>query len=160
MDIRIAFDGACNNHLEDPPAGVGVAVFFDEVYQKKLSFGVPIHPGELTIRNTNNTTEWQACIYAMSQVRELSKNYPDAKFIIWSDSQVVTQVFNGRHQTHTEHFKQYNIEAHEALGKDIVVTIIWVKRNFNKEADVLSKIGIKLATNETEQSTKSLSSNN
>lgn len=143
--IRINFDGACNNHLEEPPAGVGVAVFIDGVYSDNLSYAVPIYPNELGLRNTNNTTEWQGCLYAMQTFRELRLRYPSANFTVQSDSQIVVQVFNGRHQTHTEHFKLYNEQAKNILGKTNLL-IEWVKRDFNKEADKLSKLAIKQAT--------------
>lgn len=148
MKIRINFDGACNNHLEHPPAGVGIAVFIDGIYDAELSLAIPIMPNQLGIRNTNNTTEWQGCIWAMKTLKSLAscEELVSAAFEVFSDSQVVTQVFNGKHETHTPEFKKYCEEAHKIVDAVMFeLKIQWVPREQNKEADKLSKEGLKLA---------------
>lgn len=143
MKIKIAFDGAANNHLEDPPAGVGIYVEIDDISEEELSRAIYIAPNQLGLRNTNNTTEWQGCIEAMKTLIELSEFYPTAQFEVYSDSQVVTQVFNGNHKTHTPIFEIYNEIAHSLL-KGKVIKIKWIPREENKHADKLSKIGINM----------------
>lgn len=139
MKIDIYQDGSCNNHQEDPYGGIGVAVFIDDNYEEELSRAILVQPKGIDNRNTNNVIEWEACVEAMRIYKELFKEYPNATFNVFSDSQVITQVFNGRHKTHTPSFIEYNKSAHEFVDKIATVKINWVPREQNKYADKLSK---------------------
>lgn len=141
MNIRVTQDGACwNKEGKSQMMGLGVAVFFDEVYQEDLSLAKGVIDNE---NGSNNVAEWLACIEAMRIAKELHKEYPKANIKVQSDSQVVTRVFNGEHQTHTPLFVTYKEQA-QAYAKGLQIYIEWIDRKFNKEADKLSKEGLQI----------------
>jgi ribonuclease HI len=145
MHIRINFDGACNNHLIkkgiDPPMGLGIAVFINNEYCEELSKFVGV-PGK--INNTSNVAEWMACVEAFKLAAELFDSNHEDIFEIQSDSELITKQYNGVYDITKEHFKQYRREAkHHSSNANIrYLNIKWVKREFNKEADRLSKKGL------------------
>jgi ribonuclease HI len=144
--IDIYQDGACNNKLENAPAGVGVAVFINDEYKEEHSRAIGIKPYQLGIRNTSNVAEWQACIEAMRVLSELVETYPTAEFRIYSDSQVISQVFNDTFVTQNPAFIQYKKEAKKLMAQaGFVLKIHWIPRKLNQKADDLSKEGLQLA---------------
>jgi ribonuclease HI len=147
LHIRINFDGACNNHLIkqgiNPPMGLGISVFINNEYCEELSKFVGV-PGE--INNSSNIAEWQACIEAMKLAAELfDTDYKDT-FEIQSDSQLISYQFNGTYHVHEKKFKPYYHDALKYARKAKIKNIKWVKREFNKEADRLSKKGLQSIT--------------
>lgn len=144
MIIRINIDGACNNHLEDPPMGIGAAVFFNDEYQEEYSVAQGFAPGEVGLRGTNNIAEWLGCILGMQVYDILKDEYPDATlFVIQSDSSTITNQYNGRFKINSDHFREYYQQAHQHAKDDIKIE--WVPREQNKEADKLSKEGLRIA---------------
>lgn len=122
--------------------GIGVAVFMNGEYSEENSLAIFVDGPTCPVRGTNNTAEWLACIYAMKTGKSLRKVYPEATFTIYSDSQIIANQFNGIYAIKEKDFEQFYIEAHrDAMHIGGANKIIWVKRELNKEADKLSKIG-------------------
>lgn len=137
---RINFDGACNNHLEKPAMGVGVAVFLEEVYAEELcrAFHVPAESREDKL--TSNVAEWQGCIEAMKVAIGLRQD--GYVVFVFSDSQVITNQFNGDFYINKPEFREASRTAHHYAQKAGVSKIKWVPREENQEADDLSKLGL------------------
>lgn len=136
MIIRVNFDGACWNkeghrHL----MGVGVAVFIDEVYQEDLSRAL----GYNQENGTNNIAEWLGCVEAARIVKDLRKSFPGERFQVCSDSQIITNQFNGTYNINQDVFRKYLAEAKRF---DSIDKVHWIPREQNKEADKLSKQGL------------------
>lgn len=142
--IEIKFDGACKNVKgESSIMGIGVAVFFDGDYIEEESIAIQV-VAEL-IRGTSNISEWEGCIEAWKKAIDLNKRYPGNKIEIYSDSQVISCQFNGTYAINEPSFLSY-YEMGKALQEKLpeVTKVNWIKRDFNKEADVLSKLGLKV----------------
>lgn len=139
--IRIFFDGACWNKKDESSAmGIGVAVFIDKEYNADVSRAIFAHdPNE---RGTNNVAEWKACVEAMSIAVDLRVHYPDANIMVFSDSQIIANQYNGSYQINGPLFKKYYDKA-IALGKLARVPVVnWIPREHNEKADLLSKVGL------------------
>lgn len=142
MKIDIYFDGACNNHLSLPPMGIGVAVFVNDNYEEELSYDKHyVGEGEWGI-GTNNVAEWLGCIEACRTAYLMLEVVPDAKVRIFSDSQIIVNQFNGSYRIKDPKFHALKEESSK-WGKGFIKTIHWVPREKNRQADKLSKIGIK-----------------
>lgn len=134
--IRVNFDGACwNKEGHKHLMGVGVAVFIDEVYDEDLSRALGFNQEN----GTNNIAEWLGCVEAARIVKDLRKSFPGHRFQVCSDSQIITNQFNGTYVMNQEVFREYWRQAKRYKSID---TIKWVPREQNKEADKLSKIGL------------------
>lgn len=141
MQITFKFDGACNNNQEggNPDMGVGCAVFVDNVFDEALSTYKGYKGDE---ESSSNIAEWKGCVEAF----RLASEYMEAGDVIqiYSDSQLISRQYNGDYEIKQDKFKKYYNEARElavnaGLGN---LKIQWVKREFNKEADKLSKIAL------------------
>ncbi len=128
--------------------GVGVAVWIDDCYEHELSLAIGLREGWEGDRSTSNIAEWIGCVEAMRAAKGLKKEYPQATIEIYSDSQLITNQFNDKFTIKQPEFHKYKTKAKEYAkgvfgnGKEIQ----WIRREFNKQADKLSKEGIELAT--------------
>lgn len=146
LDIRIHFDGACDNGLlkrtgKFPPMGIGVAVFINNEYQEELSKFAGVEGKE---GNSSNVAEWMGCVEAFKLATEYKE--ADDTIEIVSDSEVITKQFNGEYEIKEERFKPHYREAmkyYHRLGQ-LSLKIRHVLRQYNKEADILSKKGLQL----------------
>lgn len=146
MLIRINFDGACDNGMrkrlgKDPDMGIGVAVFINNSFEPVLSKFVGVRGSE---DSSSNVAEWMGCVEAM----KLAAEYKEAGDIIEivSDSELITRQFNGDYEIKNHYFKQFYQSAmmyYRKIGQERL-RIKHVRRNFNKEADLLSKKGLQL----------------
>lgn len=142
--IEIKFDGACHNKKgESSIMGVGVAVFFDGEYIEEESVAIQVIPEN--VRGTSNISEWEGCCEAFKMAIQLEQNYPNNEIKIFSDSEIISKQFNdvfGINETSFYFYLGIARKYREQL-KNKKLMVEWVKREFNKEADKLSKIGIK-----------------
>lgn len=143
--IHIKFDGACNNHIKEGlrPMGIGVAVFFDDEYIPEESIAVLVEPK--VVNGTNNIAEWEGCYEAWKKVWELEDKYPGNPIRMYSDSLIIANQFNGEYGINEVTFQPYYdltiaMQANSKSNKNLKIE--WVKREFNKEADKLSKNGL------------------
>lgn len=144
--IQIFFDGACHNMKgKSSPMGMGVAVFVDGVYidEYSIAWGVK-GEGEHEDRGTSNVAEWMACVKAFETAKGLKKLYTDAVIKVYSDSQVITNQFNGTYTINKQEFKKYKNEAHKHSIGTGCKEILWIERKHNKQADILSKEGLQM----------------
>lgn len=138
------FDGACRNVAgQNNAMGIGLAVFFDGLYSVKHSNSIHAELQE-NERGTSNVAEWIGCVEAMRKAAKLKKEYKNVIFEIYSDSQIITNQFNKVYVINKESFMWYFNEAHKFSKLAGVTEVIWVRREFNKEADKLSKQGLKV----------------
>ena len=145
MRVDIFFDGACKNVKDSKkePFGVGVACFIDDEYSSM--FSIALH-GE---KGTSNVSEWAGCISALRLVKgmlELSSIMREAttKINIYSDSQLITNQFNGTWEVKQNHLKPYaKVAKLTAMEIKWTTDIVWVRRELNVDADLLSKVGLK-----------------
>lgn len=143
MQIRLNFDGACNNVTNTPmPMGIGVAVFYDNVYQEDVSIGMFGGLG------TSNVAEWRGCLESFRFLeRNLEKLGKAAvqNAIIQSDSQLITNQYNRIFKIKEPSFGKYFATCRKiAVEIGWNGQIEWVRREFNTEADKLSKKGLKV----------------
>lgn len=142
--IEIKFDGACHNKKgENSIMGIGVAVFFDGEYVEEESIAVRIVAQY--VRGTSNVAEWEGCVEAWKHAVNLQERYPDNEIKVFGDSQLISNQFNGYFSINEPAFHSYRRMALEYSNKikqpDNRVT--WIRREYNKEADKLSKIALK-----------------
>lgn len=138
MRIKLYFDGACDNNRHPHTMGIGVAVWINgeraEQYDKALNAGV----------GTNNIAEYISLIQALKLSRVFKDTIPDIESInIFGDSQLIVYQYAGKFQCKAAGLPVYLAEAkrlRDSLG--MKVTVSWVPREQNKEADVLSKAGL------------------
>lgn len=144
MIIKIKFDGACHNIVDNNNhMGIGLAVFINDVYSEDHSDA--IHAEGLNgERGTSNIAEWRGCVEAMRKACKLKLKHPGAIFEIYSDSQLISNQFNGDWLIMQNHFKIYKDQADKLARIAGIKRISWIRREFNKEADKLSKQGLKV----------------
>ena len=142
--IKIHFDGACKNISATPmPMGIGVAVFIDDKYSEKYSVARYVGNG------TSNIAEWKACVQAMAVIGIIKSELwgHDLGFEVYSDSQLISRQYNGEYKIKEVKFLKYYNDAHAiAEQAGFKKHIIWIRREHNKKADELSKIGLKAYT--------------
>lgn len=137
---KIYCDGACNNKLDKPAMGMGVAVYINEEYQEELSRAFKIEPEVREEKLTSNVAEWFAAMEGMKIAADLIK---DVHLIfVYSDSQVITSQFNGDYAIRKEEFEEYFKVAHTYAQIAGVSKMTWIPREENTKADELSKIGL------------------
>jgi len=144
MKYEIFFDGACHNVPEDPNPimGIGMAVFADGRYCPDFSEAENYR--HHIIRGTNNIAEWRGAVIAMRFASQLKQHITlDEQIIVYSDSQIIAEQFNGRYQIKDDNFKEFYEQAKEFAKIAGVERIEWIPRERNRYADVLSKIGRK-----------------
>lgn len=141
MEIKLNFDGACWNEGKPPLMGIGVAVWVDGKYAEDLCVS------ECTGVGTNNVAEYGAVIeaikVALKQVPREGRNV----VMIQGDSQLIVNQLHGVYAVKKPHLKVLHRKALRLLDElkaieGTVVTVSWVRREYNKEADKLSKLAI------------------
>ena len=133
--LEIWSDSACNNKLEKPIMGIGVHANYkgEEIHSDCFNAGV----------GTSNIGEWIGCVEAL--LYALSVHKENDKITLYLDSQLLVRQVNGEYQVKQEHLKPYKSKALELLNKfpiGKINEIIWIRREYNKRADVLSKEGL------------------
>jgi ribonuclease HI len=144
MHIKINFDGAVSESKKGCDMGLGIAVFIDGVYEEDLSKALFVKgSNKENEESSSNVAEWMACVEAF----KLAVEYREEGDVIeiYSDSEIITKQFNGEYEIRKEYFRKFYREAmryYHRLGL-LSLKITWVPREKNKEADRLSKIGLK-----------------
>jgi ribonuclease HI len=140
LNIKIYFDGAVSKSQLGCDMGLGIAVFVDNIYEEELSKFVGVKGNE---ESSSNVAEWMACVEAFKLALEYKQEGDTIE--IYSDSQLITNQFNGNFEIKEEKFRKYYREAIRHYNKlgSWGLKIQWVKRELNREADRLSKLGLK-----------------
>ena len=136
--LKIWFDGACHNIKGVlNPMGVGLIVRDGDVVLEELAYTPPI-------LGTSNVAEWIGCYLALRQAKNLLR-IADVSYIeIFSDSQLIVNQLNGKFEVRSEELKPFYeecISIFKTIKRSVSVTHL--RRNFNTEADRLSKVGLK-----------------
>jgi len=129
--ITIYFDGLCR-----PKNPGGVATYGYLIYQdgKKVKSGCGVVGSGAGM--TNNVAEYSALKHAVEWV---SQNRFDDEIIIKGDSQLVIHQMNGTWQIKSETSKKFVAEIRRLLeGRK--TRFIWIPREQNAEADLLSNV--------------------
>lgn len=136
--LQIWFDGACHNAKGSlTPMGVGMVVKLDGKIIEESAYAPPM-------LGTSNVAEWIGCYLAINKAIDLIKTRNIDGVVIFSDSLLIVSQMNREFEVRSENLLLY-YERCSALYKKIhkITNIIHVRREFNKEADIQSKIGIK-----------------
>lgn len=144
--ISIYFDGACDNRSKLKVMGIGVAVFVDGFYREDLSYCEMIGAS-----GTSNIAEWSALNKALEIAEKLLSNREfktaaDVVFRLYGDSQLVVYQFNGKWAVKQEHLKEFYeaaiLKAKYTRLEKHLKGVYWIRREFNGQADILSKKAI------------------
>lgn len=139
LDISIFFDGACSNN-GNKLMGIGVLAtihkegkFLDELCTIK-NYGV----------GTSNEAEWMACCEAMRLIKRIEDKHGSQYNIqIFSDSQIISNQFNGKYNINSKNLQKFYDKAIQLKEQtNFKGYIKWIKRDFNYPADRLSKLGL------------------
>jgi ribonuclease HI len=147
INITIHFDGSCW------PNPGGLAKYG---YTLRSDTGTDIRANGLVGEGpemSNNHAELWALGWALADVLALIKTCNVQKVLVIGDSQVAIRLMSGAYRANPE--KLYwpaFVRAHELANllykADIAVQFEWVRREFNQEADDLSKAPLSTASKE------------
>ena len=137
MKYKLNFDGACEPNPGE--MGIGVVVY-DHKNEKVMELSEKCGPG------TNNKAEYQALIRGL---QELSKIYNGSLLVRGDNQLVIKQARNEWGVKQSDIIPLYD-RVKELEKKFEAVEYEWVKRDENKEADLLSarSLGSDLTTRE------------
>jgi ribonuclease HI len=129
--ITIHFDGLCY-----PKNPGGVAAYGYLAHRD----GKLIHQGFRAVGEgkgmTNNVAEYEGL---MAAAQWIADEQIDEKIVIKGDSELVIKQMNGQYRVNSATSKKYVPEIKKLLqGKD--VSLVWVPREENEEADKLSRM--------------------
>lgn len=129
--ITIHFDGLCY-----PKNPGGVAAYGYLAHRD----GKLIHQGFRAVGEgkgmTNNVAEYEGL---MAAAQWIADEEIDEKVVIKGDSELVIKQMNGQYRVNSATSKKYVPEIKKLLqGKD--VSLVWVPREENEEADKLSRM--------------------
>lgn len=141
--LRIYFDGAANNLIQPVYMGIGVAVYENDEYSKELSTAKFVGVG------TSNVAEYHAVIEAIEIALDYVAKHPRTKVSIYGDSQLIIYQILGNWEVKKSHLRTLHAQASNLLMQlgDNLHKLEWVRREYNQEADKLSKIGLHKALN-------------
>jgi len=128
-EFIINIDGACSGNPGD--AAVGIVIrdktnSFEEKISKYIGVG------------TNNIAEYSALLLGLERALGLGAR----KVVIRSDSELLVKQLRGDYKVKNENLAVLYGKAVNLLQKFSAFTIEHVRREFNKEADLLAKKGI------------------
>lgn len=137
--IKIHWDAACDNNSKFKFMGLGVAVFVNDIYREELSKAIMYGTN-----GTNNIGEWAGLEEAIVTAGELKAVFPNSSIRLYGDSQLVVRQFNRIYRVKQEHLIPYFKSCRmKYLEVGNVISVEWIPREQNKEADELSKRAIK-----------------
>lgn len=122
-------DGSCIKHPSGRPLG-GIGVYFGDGDSRNISR--PLR----TAKITNNTAELQAVIEALKSTQGPIEIRMDSQYV----QKGATQWFDNwkrKGETHRPNFEMFQEIKDLMFERD--VTLTWVRRELNKEADALSR---------------------
>lgn len=132
MRYTCHFDGSYRNHEGKEDMGIG-CVILDE--NKRIVFELSLH---INKPGSTNYAEYSACIEVL---KWLTLNEHEHA-IVNGDSKLVVNQLNGLWKVRKGTYTDKAAEAMELFKSLPNVDIVWSRRNKNKEADGLSKMGL------------------
>ena len=123
------FDGGSKNNPGHAGAG-----YLIRNQKKDIIFKSGVYLGI----NTSNRAEYSGLVYGLKTALTLGVK----KLDVIGDSQLVIKQLKGEYQVRKEELKPYYAEAKDLISKFELVTLNWVRREENSEADELANQGI------------------
>lgn len=143
--VQLWFDGATSPGNPGPSGlGIFIKIFENKSTSKKL---INTYKGYKFIgHHTNNEAEYSALILGLKVLKNLEKmrviNVSD-QLHIQGDSQLVINQITDEWKVNKPELVSYNAEAKKLSKNFENVVFNHVKRNYNEEADFLSKLALK-----------------
>lgn len=140
-EVKIFFDGSCDNSKKDNRMGVGIAVYWNGEELEEYNFS-----GLVGYNGTSNAAEWSGLILSIGILRDLvNKEKVDllkTKLSIFSDSQLIVNQANGVFEVRNEKLKMYK-DLYDSIclsNLHLHYKLCWIPREKNTRADELSKV--------------------
>lgn len=134
--IRCWFDGSCEPRNPGGNMGIGALIKIGEKKVFEYADFIPEDP-----ENTNNVAEYNALLAILNWLHH--KNYLCANhdIKIFGDSKLVIEQMNGRWNMKSGNYLNTAIVCKSIMAKysNRAAKISWIPREWNKEADALSK---------------------
>lgn len=131
MNLDIYTDGACSGN--PGPAGIGVVMKQEGITVKEISRSIG--------HSTNNIAEYSALIHALQEALIMKAEVVHVR----SDSELMCQQVNGRYLVKNDGIKNLFGQVQHLKSGFKRFTLTHVRREFNKEADALSRQAVKKA---------------
>jgi ribonuclease HI len=90
---------------------------------------------------SNNVAEYSAVIHALEWLDKNKQN--DSNIVIHGDSNLIVSQLNGKYKVKSLRIVELHHKAKKLLSRFSNLTIEWVDRSLNQEADRLSRIAYK-----------------
>jgi ribonuclease HI len=132
--IEAYFDGLC---LPKNPGGIACFAFVVKKDGKLLHSGRGVAAEPLSEKATNNVAEYTALIRALEWLYE--NGYASSKILVRGDSQLVVKQMAGEFKVKNRQIIPLFQKAAVLRKKFSDLTISWVPREQNSEADSLSE---------------------
>lgn len=126
------FDGCCEPKNPGGAIGCGVVIKQDGNIVNQITWFKSADKN-----NSNNIAEYQAFILCLQDL--LERDLQTAEIVIKGDSALVINQMNGSWRVKEGLYVSYAIRAQKLLKNFTNLTLVWVPREQNEEADVLSK---------------------
>lgn len=126
------FDGACAPYNPNGHMGLGAIIFKNEEPFDSFSFHI-----EASTSNSSNVAEYMALQWVLQRL--LEDGLQDEEIHIKGDSKLVVYQMLGRWKMKGGLYYNYAVEAYDMFRKFSNVNIDWIPREFNEQADELSK---------------------
>lgn len=124
MELTMYTDGASRNNPGE--AGAGVYILQDNKPVKEIA--------RYLGTTTNNIAEYTAAILGL----EYAVQQGATKVNLFADSELLVKQLNGEYKVKNEGLKPLHAKAKDLIGKIGTVTIKYIRREMNKEADALA----------------------
>lgn len=126
-----------------------IKIHFDGGFEKeRVSYAIAVYHNDQLIDNqavkvqkpglSSNIAEYYGIIAALSWILHNHKKYPDTKFEIVGDSQLIIYQVLGEYRTKNTNLLPLNQLAQsilDILNKQVNISIRWVQREANSVAD-------------------------
>ena len=135
IKIKVWGDGSCHNKRNCKNSmGIGIVIEYNNIYSyysKFVGYG------------TSNIAEWEALITAFAEISKISNKHEEMVFFTYfADSQLIVNQWNKEYSNFKFKLQQMRAEFwHNKLKSSDILQVVWVRREFNKKADLMSKLG-------------------
>lgn len=124
MELTMYTDGASRNNPGE--AGAGVYILQDNKPVKEIA--------RYLGTTTNNIAEYTAAILGL----EYAVQQGATKVNLFADSELLVKQLNGEYKVKNEGLKPLHAKAKDLIGKIGDVSVKYIRREMNKEADALA----------------------
>lgn len=134
MDIEAYFDGLC---LPKNPGGIACFAFIIKKDGKVLHSGSGLAAEPMSEQATNNVAEYTALVRALEWLYD--NGYASSRIVVKGDSQLVVKQMSGEFKVKNRQIIPLFQKAAVLRKKFADLTIAWVPREQNGDADRLSE---------------------